>query len=176
VPEDRFQLFEFQRRRDPEHPFVAIETSVRQKDVAVGIESEKVAEGLHGNHRAGDGLLFRYSLLHKNFQGFPCAAAEGGEKFSIIQKVTAKHFGNTEYEMPVGYLFKDIHTEPLTEFHHALLVTGRAEMTAFTRECQQIFMAAALASDTGKTVAQIAAVEVTVYHLFNIGPPETVIP
>ena len=132
VPEDGFQLLEFQRRRDSEHPFIAVKAAVRQKDVAVGIESEKVAEGLDGDDRAGDGLFFRHGLLHKHFQGFPGRAAEGGKQFSIIQKIPAKNLGNTEHEMPMGNLFEDIHTEPFAEFHHALLVTGRAEVAALT--------------------------------------------
>ena len=176
VPENHLQFFQFQRRRDAEHAFVPIKAAVRQKDVAVWIESEKVAEGLDRDDRAGDGFFFRYGLLHKHFQGFPGAAAEGGKQFSIIQKIPAKNLGNTEYEMPVGNLFEDIHTEPLAEFHHALLVAGRAEMAALAGERQKIFVAAVITSDAGKTMLQIAAVEVTVDHFFDIRPPETVIP
>ena len=36
----------------------------------------------------------------------------------------------------MGYLLEDIHAEPLPEFHHALLMAGRAEVTALTREGQ----------------------------------------
>jgi len=78
VAEDGFQLFKLQRRGNAEHSFCAAETAVRQENVAVGIKSEKVAEGLHGNYRTGNGFLFRHGLLHKNFQGFPGTAADGG--------------------------------------------------------------------------------------------------
>ena len=71
VEVDGLQFFQFQRRGYAKHSFVSVKTSVRQEDVAVGIEAEKVAKSLHGNHRAGDGFLFRRHLLHKNFQGFP---------------------------------------------------------------------------------------------------------
>ena len=176
VPENGFQLFDLQRRRDAEHAFVPIKAAVRHQNVAVGIESKKITKRLDGDHRAGDGLFFRHGLLHKHFQGFPGRAAEGGKQFSIIQKIPAKHLGNTEHEMPVGNLFEDIHTEPLAEFHHALLVAGRAEMAALAGERQKIFVAAVITSDAGKTMLQIAAVEVTVDHFFDIRPPETVIP
>ena len=36
-------------------------------------------------------------------------------------------------------------------------------------------MAAVFAFHTGKAVLQIAAVEITVNHLFDIGPPESVL-
>ena len=88
------------------HSSIAVETAIGQEDVAVGIESEEVAECLHGNHRAGDGFLFRHGLLHKNFQGFPGAAAEACKKLSVIQKIPSHNLGNTEYEMPAGYLFR----------------------------------------------------------------------
>ena len=78
--------------------------------------------------------------------------------------------------MPVQNLLENVQAEPLPEFHHAFLVTGRAEMTAFTREGKQIFMTTVLTSDAGKAVAQIAAIQITVDHFLNIGPPEAVIP
>ena len=84
MPEDGLQLLEFQWRRDPEYPLVSVETAVGQEDVAVRIESEKVAKSLHGNDRAGDGFFFRHGLLDEDFQRFSCAAAETGKQFSII--------------------------------------------------------------------------------------------
>jgi hypothetical protein len=162
VPENGFQLFEFQRRRNAKHSSFAIKTAIGQEAVAVGIESEEVAEGLDGNDRAGDWFLFRYGLLDKNLQGFPGAAAETGKKLSIIQEVTAENLWDAEDEMTVGHLFEDIHAEPLPEFHHALLMAGRTEMPSFTRKGQQVFMAAVFAFNPGKAVAQIAAIEITV--------------
>jgi len=141
----------------------------------VGIESEKIAECLDGDDRTGDGFLFRHGLLDEDFQRFPCAAAESREQFSIIQKITAKDFGDAEYEMPVGYLLKDIHTQPLAELYNALLVAGWAKMAALTGKSQKVFMAAVLAFHAGKAVAKITTIQVTVEHLFDIGPPETVI-
>ena len=42
-------------------------------------------------------------------------------------------------------------------------------------ECQDIFMAAIFTPHTGKAVVQIAAVEITIDHLLDIGPPEFVL-
>ena len=36
-------------------------------------------------------------------------------------------------------------------------------------------MAAVFASDAGKSVVKIAAIQITVYHLLDIGPPEAVL-
>jgi hypothetical protein len=49
-------------------------------------------------------------------------------------------------------------------------------MTALAGECQQIFMAAVFAFHTGKPVVQITAIEITMNHLFDIRPPETILP
>ena len=38
--------------------------------------------------------------------------------------------------MSVGDLFKDIHAEPLPEFHHAFLVAGWAKMAALAGEAK----------------------------------------
>jgi len=99
------QFFQFQGWRDTEYSFVAIKTAIRKKYVAVGIEAEEVTERLYGNQRAGDGSLFRHGLLHKNFQGFPSAAAEGGKQLPIVKKITAEDFRNGENEVPMRYFF-----------------------------------------------------------------------
>lgn len=95
---------------------------------------------------------------------------------SVIQKVPAENLWNTEDEMPVRDLLEDIHAEPLPEFHHAFLMTGWAEVAALAGKSQQVFMAAVFAFHAGKAVAQIAAIKITINHLFDVGPPEAVLP
>jgi len=48
-------------------------------------------------------------------------------------------------------------------------------MAALARKCQQIFMAAVFTFHTGKPVVQITAIEITIDHLLDIGPPEAVL-
>jgi hypothetical protein len=55
-------------------------------------------------------------------------------------------------------------------------MAGWTKMPSFTRKCQQIFMAAVFAFHTGKAVVEVAAIQITVDHLFNIRPPETILP
>ena len=141
----------------------------------MGIETKEVAKSQDGNDCAGEGFLLRYGLLHENFQRLPSAAAETGKKFLIIQKIPAKDFRDAENEMPVGHLLEDIQAEPFPQLQHALLVARRTEVPSFTRECQQVFMAAVFAFHPGKAVLQIAAVKITVNHLFDIRPPESVL-
>ena len=78
--------------------------------------------------------------------------------------------------MPVRYLLEDIHADPFPEFNHELLMTRRTEVAALAGECQEIFMAAIFAFHAGKAVVQITAVEITIDHLLDIGPPEAVLP
>ena len=49
-------------------------------------------------------------------------------------------------------------------------------MAALAGEGQEIFIAAIFAFHTGKTVVQIATVQITIDHLLDIWPPETVLP
>jgi hypothetical protein len=51
-------------------------------------------------------------------------------------------------------------------------MTGRTEMKVLAGKCQQIFMAAVFTFHTGKAVLQVAAIEITIDHLLDIGPPE----
>jgi len=83
---------------------------------------------LDTDDRSGGGIIFRNRMLEKNLQGFPGAAAEGGKELPVVKKIPAENLRNTEYEMPVGYLFRvpfrveDVHAQPLPEFHYALLI------------------------------------------------------
>ena len=132
-----------------------------------GLNSKEIAEGLHGDNSAGDGIIFRNRILDKTLQRFPGTAAEIGKKLPIIQKVTTQYFRDTKDKMPVRNLFRvpfrveDVHAEPLPEFHYALLMAGWTKMPSFTRKCQQVFMAAIFAFHAGKTVLQIAPVSGT---------------
>jgi len=48
-------------------------------------------------------------------------------------------------------------------------MAGGAEVAAFARECQQIFMPAVRTFDTGETMVQITALKITVDNFFGIG-------
>jgi len=122
VPEDGLQLFQFKRRSNAEHAPAAVETSIGDEDVAVGIEAEEIAESLDGDHRAGDGFLLGHRFLKKYLQGFPGAPAQIGQKLPVIQEVTAQDLRDAEDKMPMRDLLEDIHAEPFAEFHHALLM------------------------------------------------------
>ena len=176
VPEYRLQLFQFQGRGDAEHPAITIETAVRHEDVAVGIESEKIAEGLDGDDGAGDGIIFGNHLPEKDLQGFPGAPTEVGKKLPVVEEVSAQDLRDAEDKMSVGNLLEDIHAEPFPEFHHALLMARWTEMTALAGEGQKIFMTAIFTFQTGKAVMQIAAIEITIDDLLDIRPPESVLP
>jgi len=54
-------------------------------------------------------------------------------------------------------------------------MAGGAEVAALAGKRQQIFMAAVFAFHTGKAVVRIAAVEIAIDHLRDIGPSETVL-
>ena len=144
--------------------------------MAVRIEAEEVSESLYGNDGAGNGFLLGRRFPEKYLQRFPGAPAQIGKELSVIEKISAQNLRDAEDEMPVGNLLEDIHTEPFPELHHALLMAGWAKMTALAGEGQQILMAAVMTFDTGKAVVRIAAVEIPMDHLFDIGPPETVLP
>jgi len=90
--------------------------------VAVGIETEEVAEGLDSDYGAGNGIVFVNRILEKNLQGFPCRAAEIGKKCPIVEEVTVEDFRDAEYKMPVGGFLDDIHAQPFPKLNHALLM------------------------------------------------------
>jgi len=75
-----------------------------------------------------------------------------------------------------GDLLEDIRAEPFAEFHHALLMARWTKMATLAGEGQQVFVAAVNTFHTGKAVVRIAAVEIPMDYLFDIGPPETVLP
>jgi len=98
--------------------------------MAMGVESQEIPKGLDGNGGAGECILLRDNGLEKDFQRVPCAAAQFGEQFSIIEEISPKDFGHAEYEMTVRYGLEHFFTEPFPELHYSLLMAGRAEVAA----------------------------------------------
>jgi hypothetical protein len=118
LPEDGLQLFQLQRRGDAEHALFAVKTAIRRENVSVRSESEEIAEGLHGNDGAGDGIRGHlaarcpHHLLEKDLQGFSGRAAQIGKKLPVVQEISTQNLRDTEDEMPVRYLLEEIHAEP----------------------------------------------------------------
>src|SRR4030042_3565439 len=87
-------------RSDPEHA-LPVEACVRYQDMAVGIESEKVAKSLDGNDGTGDGIPLRQRRLKEELQEFPGAATQIGKKIPVIEEVPAQDFRDAEDDMSV---------------------------------------------------------------------------
>lgn len=63
-----------------------IEAAISDDDVAVGVEAEKVAEGLNG---AGTTMDEAIRPAHVRFHGLPGEAGQIGKEGAVIQKVVA---------------------------------------------------------------------------------------
>src|SRR3972149_10574768 len=61
-----------------------------------------------------------------------------GSLMLLVQEISAQNLRDAEDKMTVGDLFEDIHAQPFSELHHALLMTGWAEMTPLAGEGQEI--------------------------------------
>ena len=72
--------------------------------------------------------------------------------------------------------FNYVLTEPFPEFHHPLLMTGWAKVTAFARKSQQVFMAAVLALDPGKSIEKNTAIQIPLHNLSDMGAKKAVYP
>ena len=110
----------------------------------------------------------------KDLQGIPGTAAQLGEEFSIIKKVTPEDFGQAEDEVAVGDGLEDFFTEPFAKFHDTLLMAGGAEVPAFAREGQEILVATVFAFNAGETIVEDAAIEVTANDHFDIRAKKTI--
>jgi hypothetical protein len=53
---------------------------------------------------------------------------QAAEKVPVMEKIPAQDLREAEDEMPVGNLLEHLGTEPFPEFHHPLLMAGRAEI------------------------------------------------
>ena len=102
--------------------------------MAMGVESREIPKGLDGDDGAGECILLRNNGLEKRFRRVPCTSAEIGEQLSVIEKISAKDLEYTENEMTVRYSLEHVFTEPFSELYLSLLMAGRAEVAALTRE------------------------------------------
>lgn len=86
MPENDLQLFQFQRWGYAEQAF-AVKAAVRDQNVAVGVETENIAEGLDGDDGAGERALFRNRILQEDFQGLLDTAVQIEQQMSIIENM-----------------------------------------------------------------------------------------
>ncbi len=102
------------------------------------IESQKIVPLLAGycNRGPWDCVFFGKDFLEKEFQSFPPARTEIGKAPSVIEEISSEDLWYAESEMAVRRGLEDFFAEPLTEFHHPLLVARRAKMSSFARKCQ----------------------------------------
>jgi hypothetical protein len=122
----------------------------------------------------GMGSVSGTECWRKTFRDSQAQRLKSARSFLSYKEVTAEDFRDAEDKMPVRDLLEDIHTKPFPEFHHAFLMTGRAKVPPFTGKCQQVFVAAVFAFNSGKSVVQIAAIQIPINHLLKIRPPESV--
>jgi len=100
--------------------------------MAVRVESQEIPKGLDGNDGAWGCIFLWDNGPEKHFQRFPCTSAQFGEESSIIEEVSPEDLGYAENEMTVRYGLEHFFTKPFPEFHHSLLMAGRAEVAALT--------------------------------------------
>ena len=76
--------------------------------------------------------------------------------------------------MMVGHGLDNTGAKPFAELHHAFLMARRVIMPPFTRKGQKVLMAAVPAAHPRKAVVQVAAVQVAIDHLPDIGPEKSI--
>ena len=145
-----------------------VKHTVGQKHVAVGIVSQKIAEGLDGVDRSGTQLARRRRWLQIFADRLPGTTAQRRQPLSVVQEIPPQDLGNAQHHVPVRHGLDDVSAEPLTEFHHALLVARWAKMASFTGKAQQVRVAAFIAADPGETVFQHPTLQIPVDHLLDI--------
>jgi hypothetical protein len=99
--------------------------------MAMGVEVQKIPEGLDGDDCHGKSLVPWAEANKKHILGIPGKATQLEEKSTVIGEVMPEDLRHAEGEVPVRDGLEDLLTKPFTERHHPFWVTGRAEMSAF---------------------------------------------
>jgi hypothetical protein len=160
--------------RNSEH-VLAVEPSVGEQDVTMGVELEQAAESLDRNDRTGLELFTRQDLLKVLLEGLPGASAELAKELSVIKKGPAKNFRDAQDPVAVGDGFNNLLKEPLAEFDHTLLMAGGTEVPSLAGEGQEVLVAAGIAADSSEAVMEDAAVKKPVDDVSHIRPKESVL-
>ena len=114
VAEKLLQGLGLKSRCDSEHA-LAIKTAIRAQNVAMGIESKKIAKRLYGDDSARNGILFRQCFLEKRLQRLPTASTKIREKAAIIEEISPQNLWYAKSEMAVRYGLKDFLAKPFQQ-------------------------------------------------------------
>jgi len=133
MTEDLLQLLAHNGVSNPKSAS-AQEATVRAKNVAVGVESQKVPKCLDGNHSPWYCVFARDEASQIHFKSLPGAAAQLREQFAVIKKISPQDLGNAEDKVPVRDQLDHFPAQPLPKLHHPLLVARWAKMPPLARE------------------------------------------
>ena len=126
-------LFQGLRIQCPSHlgRSVSIESAIGAEYVTMGVEVQKIYKGLDRYDCPGSCLLLWDGDPKKSLQRSLCTVTKLQEEPAVIQEVAPDDLGYAEDGVTTGNGLEDLLTEPLAEFHDAILVTGRTEVAAF---------------------------------------------
>jgi len=132
------------------------------------------SECLNGRDDSGHKLSLGHNFEITD-QGAESAMAELGQKSAAVLEEDPQHPGDGEDDLAVRDIKKKCLPHPLAPLLKPLGVARGTEPPGAAGEHQEVFRTAAGAPDPGKARAGVAAVEITLDHLFDDRPEKPVL-
>jgi len=163
----------FVRARDPVEDPRPVHAALRHQEMEVRVEVEPVSEGLDRGNHTGD-EFFACQGLKVDREGPGSGAAELPQEPTLELKEDPQYLGDRQHHLAMRHVQKKRFPHPRSPLFQTLGMARPAEAPCFAGERQQLFRMAVRAPDPGKARAGVAAVEITLDHLFDDRPEKTV--
>jgi hypothetical protein len=85
---------------------------------------------------------------------------ELAKQFAIVLEISAENDREAEYVLSVRDRVQDVLPQMRTKLDNFLRMTTRAKPSAAATESEQVFVAAVWATDSGKSLLQVAAFQI----------------
>jgi len=120
---------------------------------------EIVAVGLDGGNHARKGGRCGVGFPEELLEYLVKALAQQSKELAVVLEKDAEHFGNRNDILSDRDFFEDLLLDPLGKENHSLLMARGAEISAFTRKCEQKLTPALPAAKAGETMANVSAIK-----------------
>ncbi len=168
MPEEMLQRVEINLRERHE-PTGGCEYAVGHQGVQMGMEIDQVAIGLDGDDDARDNPWVLTGGAEARLQGVGGTLTELPKEAAVLPEVHPEHFRNRENILAMGDGCQDLLGHPVPKLETPRLMAGRAEVSAFAREGEEVFVPTGITPDPGEALRKVATREELLHNVAD-GP------
>ena len=133
-------------------PFtLLIPNSSRSETMGMWVWTDSVAKRLRDGDDAGTSLRVADGFTHQLLNGLVSESGKISQEFSVVHKVTTKHFWDRKCPKAMADIFEELVLEESGKCGGAFCIARRTDTTTFAGKSEELFQPARIAFEANET-------------------------